>query len=69
MDTIRAIRSFVRLISASKLPAIASSDFCFGLETSSSASPSRGSKIGLPGLRRSSSDLALEGETSGACIA
>jgi hypothetical protein len=71
IDTIHASNSFVRLISASRLPAMASSDFCFGLETSSSASPLRGSKIGRArtGSYRSSLDSALEGETSGARIA
>ena len=55
--------SFVRLISASRLPAIARSDFCFGLEASSSASPSRGSRIGRTGSgsRRSSPNSPLEG--------
>ena len=68
IETSQARMSFVRLISASRLPAIARSDFCFGLEASSSASPSRGSRISPSrcGSRRASSDAALEGETSGA---
>ncbi len=69
IDAIHASRSFVRLISARRLPAMARSDFCFGLETSSSASPSRGSRIGRPGSRRSSPGFALEGKRSGARMA
>ena len=47
IDAAHAMRSFVRLISARRLPAIAKSDFCFGLDASSSASPWRGSMSGL----------------------
>ena len=46
IEKVTANRSFGRLISASKLPAMASNDRCFGLETSSSTSPSRGSISG-----------------------
>jgi hypothetical protein len=46
IEKVQANRSFGRLISASRLPAIASSDRCFGLEASSSASPRRGSRSG-----------------------
>ena len=43
IEMVNADASFGRLISASKLPAIASNDLCLGLEPSSSASPWRGS--------------------------
>ena len=68
IEAIQASASFGRLISARRLPAIARSDFCFGLEASSSASPSRGSRIGRAGsgAGRSSPDWALEEMTSGA---
>jgi hypothetical protein len=46
IEKIKANRSFGRLISASRLPAMASKDRCFGLETSSSTSPRRGSTSG-----------------------
>ena len=71
IEAIQASASFGRLISARRLPAIARSDFCFGLEASSSASPSRGSRIGRAGsgARRSSPVWALEEMTSGARIA
>ena len=71
IDATQAIRSLVRLISARRLPAIASSDFCLGLDASSSASPSRGSSRRLAGSRpgRCGPDSALEGITAGARMA
>jgi len=43
IEKVKAKMSFGRLISASRLPAMASNDRCFGLDTSSSTSPRRGS--------------------------
>ncbi len=69
IDAVHASKSFVRLISAKRLPAIARSDFCFGLDASSSASPSRGSRIGPAGRSSRRSSSALGGEASGAGMA
>jgi hypothetical protein len=60
IETNHANRSFVRLISASRLPAIARSERCLVAEWSLSMSPRRGSRRGLAatGARRIRSDLA-----------
>jgi hypothetical protein len=50
IETVQAKASFGKLISANKLPAIASNDLLFGLEESSSASPWRGSNNNIDDL-------------------